>query len=66
MSKAQYLLLAGFIGFYGLLFTYLLLRALVEIIHARFERVRPAAEIKRRSTSRDPRRAWTAALWRNA
>ncbi|HEX8748655.1 MAG TPA: hypothetical protein VF717_15895 [Pyrinomonadaceae bacterium] len=66
MSKAQYLLLAGFIGFYGLLFTYLLVRALAGIIHARFERVRPAAEIKRPGLSPGARRAWTAALWRNA
>ncbi|HEX8174018.1 MAG TPA: hypothetical protein VF543_02745 [Pyrinomonadaceae bacterium] len=66
MSKAQYLLLACFIGFYGLLFTYLLVRALAGIIHARFARVRPAAEIKRSSASAHTRRAWTAALWRNA
>jgi hypothetical protein len=66
MSKAQYLLIAGFIGFYGLLFTYLLLRALVAVIHARFERARPVAEIKRPYTGARAGRAWTAALWRNA
>ncbi|HKS26771.1 MAG TPA: hypothetical protein VJS44_03080 [Pyrinomonadaceae bacterium] len=65
MSKAQYLLIAGFIGFYGLLFTYLVVRALAGNIHARFARVRPAAVVKRPSAG-SARRAWTAALWRNA
>jgi hypothetical protein len=66
MSKAQYLLLASFIGFYGLLFTYLLVRMFAGIISARFERVRPAAEINAQRASVKGRRAWTAALYRNA
>lgn len=67
MSKAQYLLLASFIGFYGLLFTYLLVRAFAGILSARLARVRPAAEINaRRESARQGRRAWTAALYRNA
>jgi hypothetical protein len=65
MSKAQYLLLAVFIGFYGLLFTYLLVRAFASNLGARLARVRPAASVNARREDLKARRAWTAALWRN-
>jgi hypothetical protein len=66
MSKAQYLLLAIFIGFYGLLFTLLIVRAFAGIIRARMKSIRPVvAMASRRVKTRRPR-PWTAAVWRNA
>lgn len=61
MSKAQYLLLASFIGFYGLLFAYLLVRALAGIISARFARARPATDV--RAAKLKTSRAWTNGLY---
>ncbi|HEY0319614.1 MAG TPA: hypothetical protein VGC66_01455 [Pyrinomonadaceae bacterium] len=66
MSKAQYLLLAIFIGFYGLLFTYLVLRAFAGNVAARMKRIRPAVEMASRRVKRGSHRPWTAAVWRNA
>jgi hypothetical protein len=63
MSKAEYTLLVSIIGFYTLLFAYLLMRALTGMIRAR----RPVApRIKRVSplSERARNRAWTRAVWR--
>lgn len=62
MTKAQYLLLAGFIGFYGLLFTFLLVRAFAGFVRARMSDVRVPGLKK----SARPRRSWANAVWRNA
>ncbi|MBD0372199.1 MAG: hypothetical protein ICV60_15260 [Pyrinomonadaceae bacterium] len=62
MSKAQYLLLAAFIGFYGLLFTYLLVRMFAGIIGARVRSVRPAVVINARRAGAGAARPWTAAV----
>lgn len=63
MSKAQYILLVIFIGFYGLLFTYLLMRAFAGIIGARLQPVKPAAvERSARRAQLKRHRPWTAAL----
>ena len=63
MNKAQYLLLAAFIGFYGVLSMFLLARAFVEAIAARMKRMKPVAA---RTSSRVKvvRRAWTTAVAR--
>jgi hypothetical protein len=66
MSKAQYLLLASFIGFYGLLFTYLVMRALTGTMRARMKSLRPAVASARQHIKVRERRPWTAGLWRNA
>jgi hypothetical protein len=64
MSKAQYTLLAAVIGFYTLLFTYLIARALVGMLRA----WRPAKPKLERAASRSNvtarNRAWTRAVWR--
>lgn len=67
MSKAQYLLLASFIGFYGLLFTYLLARAFAGVTRAHVTRVKPAiANVPHRMKAATRRRAWTNSVCRNA
>ena len=63
MNKAQYLLLAAFIGFYGVLSAYLLARAVVGIIAARMKRIRPVTALTS-SRAKVARRAWTAAVAR--
>ena len=61
MSKAEYTLLAAVIGFYALLFAYLLMRACASIVRARW----PASTKIKKDTPRVPRnRAWTHAVWR--
>jgi hypothetical protein len=65
MSKAQYLLLASFIGFYGLLFTFLLARVLAGFARARMNAVKAERVPGLRKIAR-PRRSWANAVWRNA
>jgi hypothetical protein len=64
MSKAEYTLLAVVIGFYALLFAYLLTRACAATLRA----VWPA-KVKTVSTTlraRNSNKAWTRAVWRGA
>jgi hypothetical protein len=63
MSKAQYLLLASFIGFYGLLFTFLLVRVFASLARARMSTVQPQPWLNKPAR---PRRSWANAVWRNA
>jgi hypothetical protein len=61
MSKAEYTLLAAVVGFYILLFAYLLTRALAGLIRAWL----PATpKIKKVSRVVARNRAWTHAVWR--
>lgn len=62
MSKAEYTLLAAVIGFYALLFLYLLTRACAALFRACW----PAAVKVRKDRLRVARnsRAWTRAVWR--
>ena len=63
MSKAEYTLLATVIGFYALLFVYLLMRACMAFVRA----CRPASTKIRKDALRVARnRAWTHAVWRAA
>ena len=62
MSKAQYLLLAGFISFYGLLFTFLLVRVFMGFARSRMSAVR----VPRLKKDARPSRSWANAIWRNA
>jgi HAMP domain-containing protein len=66
MSKAQYLLLAAFIGFYGLLFTLLMVRVLASLVMARVRSIRPAARIESGRAKTKRPRPWTDTVWRNA
>ena len=61
MSKAQFLFMAAFVGFYGLLFALLLARALAELFRARLSRVTPAVA-KVSGRVKVARRAWTDAV----
>jgi hypothetical protein len=64
MSKTEYTLLAIIIGFYTLLFAYLLTRALAGVIHA-LRPVAPKIEgASRRPAATARNRAWTRAVWR--
>ena len=58
MSKTQYLLLASFVSFYGMLFTFLLVRALAGMARARTSRIRPVAENVSRRVKSKQRRGW--------
>ncbi len=62
MSKVQYLFVASFVGFYALLFTMLVVRALAEVIHARVKSLHPAVESAQRRVKVRTRRPWTAAV----
>ena len=61
MSKAEYTLLAAVIGFYALLFAYLLMRACASIVRACW----PASVKVQKVSERVARnKAWTRAVWR--
>ncbi|HEX8138988.1 MAG TPA: hypothetical protein VF544_15575 [Pyrinomonadaceae bacterium] len=64
MSKAEYTLLATVIGFYILLFAYLVTRALVEMIRAWRPTPPKIKMVSRREASTARDRAWTRAVWR--
>jgi hypothetical protein len=66
MSKAQYILLVGIIGFYGLLFVTLVLRALSDIWRSHQPEVvnPPLEKISRVVAKARQSRAWTRAVWR--
>ncbi|MBV9960323.1 MAG: hypothetical protein JO360_17990 [Acidobacteria bacterium] len=66
MSKAQYILLVGIIGLYGLLFVTLVFRALSSLRRSpRREVVSPQLEKISRVVARARQsRAWTRAVWR--
>lgn len=61
MSKAEYTLLAAVIGFYALLFAYLLMRACVAIVRACWP---PAVKVQKVTERVARNRAWTRAVWR--
>lgn len=67
MSKAEYTLLAVVIGFYALLFAYLLTRACAASLRALWP---AAAKVKKVSTTLRARssssNAWTRAVWRGS
>ncbi|HEX8773681.1 MAG TPA: hypothetical protein VF735_08715 [Pyrinomonadaceae bacterium] len=63
MSKAEYTLLVSIIGFYGLLFAYLVTRALTGIFRARWP-VAPKSTSVSRPHAAARNRAWTRAVWR--
>jgi hypothetical protein len=64
MSKAEYTLLAAVIGFYTLLFAYLVTRALVEMIRAWRPTPPKIKSVPRRQVAAARDRAWTRAVWR--
>lgn len=61
MSKTEYTLLAAVIGFYALLFAYLLMRACASIIRARWP---TSTKIKKGTLRVSRNRGWTRAVWR--
>jgi hypothetical protein len=63
MNKALYTLLAAVIGFYLLLFAYLLMRACVGTIRAWWPAQPRAGKISRTATAAR-NLAWTRAVWR--
>ncbi|HEX8141371.1 MAG TPA: hypothetical protein VF553_02175 [Pyrinomonadaceae bacterium] len=63
MSKAEYTLLAAIIGFYSLLFAYLLTRALAGVLRARWPAAPRLKRVSRRHVA-TRNRAWTRAVWR--
>ena len=63
MNKAQYLLMAAFVGFYGLLSAFLLVRAFAVTLAARMKRMRPVVATASKQV-KTARRAWTAAVVR--
>lgn len=64
MSKVQYILLAAIIGFYGLLFITLLLRAVTGMWQATQPAVAPKIEKLSRAVIEARSRAWTRQVWR--
>jgi hypothetical protein len=63
MSKAQYALVVGFVGFYALLFAFLLLRACIGCFRARRPKL-PRLEKVSSTLARAHNRAWTRAVGR--
>jgi hypothetical protein len=63
MSKAQYALLVGFVGFYALIFALLLVRACAGCVRARRPGL-PKLEKVSKSLTIAHNRAWTRAVWR--
>jgi hypothetical protein len=68
MSKAEYTLLAVVIGFYALLFAYLLTRACAATLRALWPAARKVATVSPTLRERNSRtsKAWTRAVWRGA
>jgi hypothetical protein len=65
MSKAQYILLVGIIGFYGALFVTLIVRSFISLWQApRREVAQPKLEKISRVVRQARSRAWTRAVWR--
>ncbi|HEY0547777.1 MAG TPA: hypothetical protein VGC91_20525 [Pyrinomonadaceae bacterium] len=65
MSKAQYILLVGIIGFYGALFVTLILRSFISLWQSqRREAPKPQLEKISRVVRQTRSRAWTRAVWR--
>ncbi|HEY6189163.1 MAG TPA: hypothetical protein VIW80_16035 [Pyrinomonadaceae bacterium] len=63
MSKAEYTLLVSIIGFYALLFAYLIKRALTGMIRTWWPVAPKSNRVSRpRTVARN--RAWTRAVWR--
>jgi hypothetical protein len=62
MSKAEYTLLASVIGFYILLFAYLLMRVCAASVRAFWPSAPPQIRKASRPVARN--RAWTRAVWR--
>jgi hypothetical protein len=62
MSKAQYALLAGFVGFYALIFFFLLIRACAGWFRARRPGL-PKLEKVSSTLATAHSRAWTRAVW---
>ncbi|HYY57141.1 MAG TPA: hypothetical protein VE842_07380 [Pyrinomonadaceae bacterium] len=62
MSKAEYTLLASVIGFYVLLFAYLLIRFCAASVRAFWPSASPQTSKASRPVARN--RAWTRAVWR--
>jgi hypothetical protein len=63
MSKAQYALLVGFVGFYALLFAFLLVRACAGCFRAKRPGL-PKLEKVSKTLATAHSRAWTRAVWR--
>ncbi|MGB7924761.1 MAG: hypothetical protein WCF57_16080 [Pyrinomonadaceae bacterium] len=63
MSKAQYALLFGFVGFYALLFSLLLVRACVGCFRVKRSAL-PKLEKVSSTLAMAHNRAWTRAVWR--
>ena len=68
MSKAEYTLLAIVIGFYALLFAYLLMRACAENLRALWPAAKRVEKVSQTVRARNSRsnKAWTRAVWRGA
>jgi hypothetical protein len=68
MSKAEYTLLAVVIGFYALLFTYLLTRACAASLRALWPTTPKVKKVSQTLMARNSRssKAWTRAVWRGA
>lgn len=68
MSKAEYTLLAVVIGFYALLFAYLLTRACAETLKALWPAAKRVEKVSQTLRARNNRssKAWTRAVWRGA
>jgi hypothetical protein len=64
MSKAQYTLLVGFIGFYALLFASLLVRACAGYFRKRRLGAQKLAKVSDAFARAQPERAWTRSVWR--
>jgi|GEM_PF-2689438 len=68
MSKAEYTLLAVVIGFYALLFAYLLTRACAATVQALWPAAKKVTQVSPTLRARNSRsnKAWTRAVWRGA
>lgn len=65
MSKAQYILLVGIIGFYAALFVTLIVRSFISLWSSpRREVAKPQLEKLSRVVRQARSRAWTRAVWR--
>ena len=64
MSKAEYTLLAVVIGFYALLFAYLLMRACAATLRALWPTSPKVKKVSPALRARDSSKAWTRAVWR--
>jgi hypothetical protein len=65
MSKAEYTLLAVVIGFYALLFAYLLTRACAATVRALWPAAKKVEKVSPTLRARSSK-AWTRAVWRGA